>query len=305
MYRDHLSDFNAWEEKDHAKNWLVFPENVGEDLSIDEVSVSNGELYTVLTNKDRHGKQGCLVAIVRGTKIHDVVDALNRIPLELRQNVKTITRDLADGMVQIVTQCFPDAEQIDDRFHVQRLMSDALQEIRVALGKEATKERNEKVRKARERGGRYRPHRYENGDSAKELLARGRHLLYKSSGKWTESQRERAKILFREFPELQQAYALTMSFRGIYEHSKDRDDARIRLLRWYESVEDQLEVFPSFEAPMQTIQIHEETIINYLNGRKTNASAESFNAKIKSFRALQKGVSDTTFFLYRLSKIYG
>ena len=278
---------------------------MGEDLSIDEVTVSNGELYTVLTNKERHGKQGCLVAIVRGTKVNDVVEALKRIPLALRQNVKTITRDLADGMIQIATQCFPNAEQIDDRFHVQRLMSDALQEIRVALGKEATRERNEKVRKARERGGRYRPHRYENGDSLRELISRGRHLLYKSSGKWTESQRDRAKILFREFPELQQAYELTMSFRGIYEHSKDREDAQRHLQQWYESVEERLDVFPNFETPMQTVQIHEETIINYFNGRKTNASAESFNAKIKSFRALQRGVRDTTFFLYRLSMIYG
>ncbi|MCL2738112.1 MAG: transposase, partial [Bacteroidales bacterium] len=31
---------------------------------------------------------------------------------------------------------------------------------------------------------------------------------------------------------------------------------------------------------------------------------ESFNAKIKSFRASLRGVSDMKFFLFRLSKIY-
>lgn len=39
--------------------------------------------------------------------------------------------------------------------------------------------------------------------------------------------------------------------------------------------------------------------------RETNTSAESFNAKIKGFRSLIRGVRDRKFFLYRISKIYG
>lgn len=305
LYRDHLSDFRRWEEKDHADRWLVFPGNIGAHLSLDEVDVSNGELYTVLTNKERHGKQGCLVAIVRGTRVEDCVCALQKIPLSLRETVYTITHDLDDGMAQMALACFPNAERIDDRFHVQKLVSDALQEIRVALRKEAIKEHNMKVREARERGGHYWAPKYENGDTLKELLARGRHLLFKSGGNWTESQKRRAAILFREFPQLQDTYEITMQFRGIYEHSEDVEEAREKVRRWYERVEESLETFPSFETPMQTIQLHEETILNYFHSRKTNASAESFNAKIKNFRTLQRGVSDITFFLYRLSKIYG
>lgn len=305
LYRDHLSDFNVWKEKDHAEQWLIFPGNIGEHLSLDEVDISNGELYTVLTNKERHGKQGCLVAIIRGTKAETVIEALKKIPLPLRETVQTITHDLDDGMAQIAIACFPNAERIDDRFHVQKLVSDALQEIRIALRKEAIKEHNAKVREARERGGHYWAPKYENGDTLKELLARGRHLLFKSSGHWTESQTQRAGILFREFPQLQDAYEITMQFRGVYAHSEDSEAAREKLQRWYERVEESLETFPSFETPMQTIHLHEETILHYFHSRKTNASAESFNAKIKNFRTLQRGVSDITFFLYRLSKIYG
>ena len=242
---------------------------------------------------------------MEGTKAEIVSEAFEKIPLSLRETVQTVTRDLDDSMVQIATTCFPNAEQIDDRFHVQQLVSDALQEIRVALRKEAIKEHNAKVREARERNGHYWAPRYENGDTLKELLARGRYVLFKSSGNWTESQKQRAAILFREFPQLQDAYAISMQFRGFYEHGKTVEHARERLHRWYERVEESLETFPSFETPMQTIQLHEETILNYFNSRKTNASAESFNAKIKNFRALQRGVSDITFFLYRLSKIYG
>ncbi|WP_240142799.1 transposase [Myroides pelagicus] len=38
--------------------------------------------------------------------------------------------------------------------------------------------------------------------------------------------------------------------------------------------------------------------------RSTNAFAESFNAKIKAFRAQFRGVRDIDFFLYRISKLY-
>ncbi|HBR80691.1 TPA: DDE transposase, partial [Candidatus Uhrbacteria bacterium] len=47
------------------------------------------------------------------------------------------------------------------------------------------------------------------------------------------------------------------------------------------------------------------TILNYFNHRSTNASAESFNAKLKGFRALVRGVRDVKFFLFRVGKIYG
>lgn len=294
-----------WKEKDHADKWLIFPENMGGHLSIDEVEVTNGELYTILTNKERHGQKGCLVAIVEGTKVEVVSEAILQIPVKSREKAKTITRDLAESMMQISTRCFPEAIQIDDRFHVQQLVSDALQEIRVEIRKEIIKEHNQKVAEARKRKGHYWPPRFENGDTAKELLARARYLLYKPSGRWLKSQKERATILFREFPKMKDAYNLTMHFRGIYEHARDRENALERLQRWYASVEKRLDDFPNFETPMQTIRLNEQTIVNYFKQRETNASAESFNAKVKNFRALQRGVSDIKFFMYRLAKLYG
>ena len=49
---------------------------------------------------------------------------------------------------------------------------------------------------------------------------------------------------------------------------------------------------------------HSERILNYFENRSTNAAAESFNAKLKAFRASFRGVSDMKFFLYRVTKIY-
>ena len=46
------------------------------------------------------------------------------------------------------------------------------------------------------------PETFENGDSRKQLLARSRYLLFKKDELWSESQRKRARILFREYPDI-------------------------------------------------------------------------------------------------------
>lgn len=53
---------------------MCFPSNLGEHLSIDETSFSNGELYTIVTNKDGHGKKGSLIAMIKGTKATTCAD---------------------------------------------------------------------------------------------------------------------------------------------------------------------------------------------------------------------------------------
>jgi transposase len=63
QYATHLSDYPEWDQLQHAEEYVVFPQNMGEYLSIDETSLSQGELYTIITNKEAKGHKGCLVAI--------------------------------------------------------------------------------------------------------------------------------------------------------------------------------------------------------------------------------------------------
>ena len=89
---------------------------------------------------------------------------------------------------------------------------------------------------------------------------------------------------------------------AIYHQTKHKGVAFTKLAQWYDRVDKTQ--FLSFGTVTRTIQSHYETILNYFDNRSTNASAESFNAKIKSFRASFRGVRDIRFFLFRLSKIY-
>lgn len=51
QYKEHLSGYKTCNQKDHASDWILFPGNIGSHLSLDETALTNGELYTILTNK--------------------------------------------------------------------------------------------------------------------------------------------------------------------------------------------------------------------------------------------------------------
>ncbi len=126
--------------------------------------------------------------------------------------------------------------------------------------------------------------------------------MYKSSNKWTNSQQERAEILFKTYPDIEKAYNLCQNLSWIYNQTKDKTVALTRLAKWDENVRQAK--FKSFNTIARTMSIHYQNILNYFDNRSTNASAESFNAKIKAFRAQFRGVRNIKFFLFRLSNIY-
>lgn len=265
--------------------------------------MSNGDLYTIVTNRDKHGGECCLVAVIAGTKASVVSDALDNIPLEQREKVEELTLDLSNSMRCIVTLSFPNAKRVIDRFHIQKLACDAVQEIRIRHRWDAIQEDNDAMENAKLEDVVYEPYRYENGDTKKELLARSRYLLFKSADKWTAKQKLRARILFAEYPDLKTAYGLCHSLRMIFSRNTIKNVARVAMARWYNKVEEA--GFHSFNVIAATFYEHYEDILNFYNNRSSNAAAESFNAKIKIFRAMPRGIRDEKFILFRLATIYG
>jgi transposase len=302
QYVAHLSDFTSWNQLEHAKDWVLFPENIGENLSIDETSLSQGELYTIITNKAAKGQKGALVAMVKGTESEKVIKILHKIKESTRNKVKEVTLDLAPTMERIVRRSFPKARLVSDRFHVQQLAFDAVQEIRINHRWAAIEQENKEIELAKELKKTHTSEILENGDTLKQLLARSRYLLFKNEANWIPSQVHRAEILFRLYPDLEEAYKLCRELSAIFSTSKGRVIAFKKLALWYNKVEKK--GFKSFNTIARTISNHTEYILNYFDNRSTNASAESFNAKIKAFRSQFRGVRDVSFFLFRLTKIY-
>jgi transposase len=281
---------------------MLFPQNLGSRLAIDETELTQGELYTIVTNKAKHGKKGALVAMIEGTKADVVAAVLCRIQAIKRGMVPEVTLDLSPAMESIVHTSFPRARLTSDRFHVQQLVSEALQEMRGSLRRAALKAESEAIINARKENVKYVPVIHANGDTDRQLLARARYLLFKPESRWHESQKERAHILFEQFPNLKHAYNLSMMFRSVYEDCRDKVTAKEKLDAWYMKIT--LSKIEEFVVPMTTIQAHEDTILNYFVDRSTNAAAESFNAKLKGFRAVVRGVRDKKFFLFRVAMLY-
>lgn len=288
--------------------------------------MSDGELYTIVSNKDTHGKKGALVAIVKGTRIGDVKNALERILWCLRAKVLEVTMDLSESMRAIVLGTFPYARITVDRFHVQKDCYEAMQQLRVKHRREEQRAlveareqhrlRNKRNKARRKKGkkdprGRkpnrtnqkFQPERLSNGDTRCELLARSRYLLMVPGNCWTPSQKERARLLFELYPNLKTAYSLCHSLRMIFNQKITPGSAHESLKDWYNKVTDFND--DNFNTVSATIYTREKEIINYFIDRQTNASAESLNAKIKNFRAQLRGVVDVKFFLFRLSLIFG
>jgi len=302
QYRDHLSGFHTWDQLWHADEWVLFDENISSSLSIDETSLSQGELYTVITNKLARGRKGALVAMIKGTNSETVRAVLERIPLRKRNQVTEITLDMAAGMEKIARFSFPNATLVTDRFHVQKLVYDAVQEMRIKYRWEAIEQENKEIELSKETDQKYIPEILENGDTPRQLLARSRYLLFKPQSSWTPSQWHRAEILFSRYPDLEQAYVLAIKLGRLYAACKDKGVAFTKLAQWYDKVEKSK--FQSFNTAAKSIAAHYLTILNYFDNRSTNASAESFNAKIKAFRSSFRGVRSVSFFLFRLANIY-
>lgn len=150
-----MSDFHTWNQLSHAEDWILYPDNIGEFMSIDETSVSQGELYTVLTNKAAKGQKGAIVAIIRGTDCAKVQSILEKISIKKRKLVKEVTLDMAANMEKIVKHSFPKAILVKDRFHVQKLAYDAVQEMRIMYRWEAIEQENKEIELSKKLGKKY------------------------------------------------------------------------------------------------------------------------------------------------------
>lgn len=300
-YKEKLSGMDNWNQREHCTSWLLYPKNFTAWMTIDELSLSDGEMVTVLTNRTTSSVKGRLAAVIAGTSSAEITAVLDKLPPSARRKVKEITMDLAGNMAKAMRDQFPNATQVIDRFHVVRMVQDALQHLRIQHRWIAIEQENKDVELAKQQGKSPLAEMFENGDSLKQLLARSRGLLYKLPNDWSASQQVRARILFERFPDIKSAYLHCVRFRKLYE-LKGHQDVKLAFMDWIVQGMDQLT--QQFNVTMRTILQNLDRILAFFDNRSTNGPAESFNAQIKSLRLFQRGVNDKEMFLFRLEKLY-
>ncbi len=208
---------------------------------------------------------------------------------------------MANNMEHASRMSFPEAILTTDHFHVIKLAIEAMQHVRIKYRWAELDKENKAINEAKDNGQKYVPNVLENDDTHKQLLARSRYILAKKRNEWSENQEQRAELLFKHYPLLKTVYNHVMLLRGIYTNTC-RAKAKEELEQWLEST---IEMdIKEFRTVAYTIKTKMETILNYFKNRSTNANAESFNAKIKLFRANLRGVKDIPFFLFRMEKLF-
>ena len=155
----------------------------------------------------------------------------------------------------------PNAKVVIDRFHVVKLVINALNNFKISLSKKIN----------------------ENSINSREV----KKLLLSNLDKLNENELEKLNNLFQKIPELEAPYALKEEFRVIYE-CKSREDAEQAYTDWVNKAKLQS---ACYDSVINTINRWHEYIFNYFDNRYTNGITECLNNVIKSIERLGRGYS--------------
>lgn len=292
-------------------------DNIGENMAVDEKMIGY-EIYTILLNRNTN-KIAMIAQTHRAKELVQILAPYHKITYQ----VKSITRDLSNTYDWFSRQIFPRAIQIADKFHIVKHIMDGMQDVRVRYRQELQRDKRVKYdefsqkeveRKAecKEQGIVYRKQTFKykdkytkTGESYLELLARSRYLLFKFPSEWTESQKERSKVLFDLFPEIKYAYYLTLDFRKWYSKyniGMNIDILQEELKAWYRDVKDfGVEEMLNIKS---TIERNAVAILRYFENGATNAIAENLNSRIQRFYNINNGARDIDFFFFRIKNFF-
>lgn len=77
---------------------------------------------------------------------------------------------------------------------------------------------------------------------------------FEINDKWTSSQKQRAEILFSEYPDVEKAYSLSDSLRKFYNQNIQKPTVLLKLAHWFKEVEES--GFKSFNTLTRTIMMN-------------------------------------------------
>jgi len=171
------------------------------------------------------------------------------------KQLEAVTIDMSAAYIKAVTEASPDAQLIFDRFHVQRLAHDAVDEVRRA-----------EVRQLK-------------GTDEGKAIKRTRFLLHKNPWNLTAIEEQKLAELQRANQPIYRAYLLKEALAGILD-GLDIDVARIKLREWIGwANRSRLEPFKKLA---RTVKEHFEGILAYIPLRLNNGRTEGTNGKIRT-----------------------
>ena len=296
---------------------ILNEKNMGSTICIDEKNI-NGDCYTIVSNPETNK----IVLMVNTLRASQIVHILrSNISQEARFAVACVTRDMASNYDWVSRELFPNAYQVADKFHVVKNIIDQVQGVRIRYRQELLRKQRE-LEEASRKQPKLQPDpkiqrelkdlkkELTNGDSMLQLLQRSKGLLHKLPNEHTASQKLRAQLLFRLFPDIKEAYKFSVALRKWYQrpmrNGTSITPSRHLLERKKKAL---IEIITNhLSSPCEEVKNiayfmvkHIGEICNYFLGYKTNASAEALNQNLQRFIAINYGTRNRDFFLYRIA----
>lgn len=232
-------------------------------LGIDETSVKKGHNYiTVGVDMEKrevlhvsHGKDKAAVEAIRAYL------ETKECPSE---QIEQISLDMSPSFISGSLEQFPKANLTFDRFHVKKLLNEAMDKVRKSERKEH------------------------------DLLKGHRYTFLKNENNLSEKQRGSRDKLLKLYPKLGEAYRLKILFDDLWD-MKTAKQVEQFTDDWIEQV-NKSKIIPFIEFT-KTIQKHWYGIANYVNSQLTNGILEGINSKIQLAKRRARGFRDVANFI--------
>jgi transposase len=221
-------------------------------IGIDELSYRRHHEYvTVVIDHE----SGVVVGSSKGKNAETLHAFFEDLGAERAAAIESVTIDMSQAYISVVKDLVPHARLVFDRFHVQRLVQDALDETRRDEARAASSE------------------------EGRRALKHTRYALLKNPWNLGAGQRQTLEELERTNRSLFRGYLLKESFADILGR-RQINVARDRLLQWIADAKGS--GLEHFARAARTVERHQDGILEYVRTRFTNARTEGLNGKIRT-----------------------
>lgn len=225
-------------------------------VAADETSFKRGQSYvTVIV--DAQARR--VIDVEEGRSAQQIIDFSYKLEKKggSCERIQYVSSDLSGAYRSGLQYCFPNAQHTVDKFHVKKLLLDALDEVRKSEQQEQ-KKKNKISRK----------------------------LLMIPATKQTDAQKEKIEQISKEYPKTGRAYRIVQALDIVYA-SYDEEIARSRLeqlCQWMRRCR-----LEPMKRVAQTLREYSSEILSYFRSKLTNAICEGINSMIQAAKRKARG----------------
>ena len=224
-------------------------------IGLDETSRKGHDYITVFIDLDTSK----VLYIADGKKSSNIDEF--KIFFESRNGkcelITDITCDMSMGFISGIKKAFPKAKITFDKFHVIKLVNEAVDTVR-----------KKEIRE-------------------QPILKQSRYIWLKNRNNLNGNQNEKLIKMCKMNLKTGKAYRLKIAFQDIYNTNYTREFAEYEIKEWIQwAIKSKL---PEFKKVAKTIGTKLEGILNYFNSKLTNAVLEGTNSMIQSIKSRARG----------------